>query len=64
MDYQNLWGEDITSQNVPKNWDNSKGETWYTFFNGETQGVEGVSAGDLMTGTMKYTEKIRTFLGL
>ena len=64
MNYQELWAEWTSAQNVPKNWDSSKGDTWYDFFNGETQGVEGVSAGDLMTGTMKYTDKIRTFLGL
>ena len=49
---------------MPRNWDASQADEWYAYFNAETAGTEGVSSGDLMSGTMKYTETIRTYIGM
>ena len=62
--FQDTWSAWTASQSVPKNWDPSQAEKWYAFFNAEKPDTEGVSAGDIMTGTMKYTDKIRTHIGM
>lgn len=67
VDFQNIWTEKAKEMGAPKNWDTDPAKTkiwWYDYFNAETPGTDGVSANDLMSGTMKYTDKIRQFLGM
>ena len=53
------------TKDVPKNWDEeSCAEKWYAFFNGENVDNEGVTTGDLNSGALKYTSKIREHLDI